>query len=359
MSKNMKFFGIASLIVIIFLLSAGMVNANGSQNSSSYNGITISVAADVAEGQLTLSGINETDKDVKIKVRKDQAGSVDKWYDVTGKYQITSNIIFEDGEGQYFIYAMIKEDSSEYSYGPTLYVRNIGQTQQEYAGGNTTDELYSENNAFIENINTEDISIDETYTENTYNENTYTENSYSDSIKEVEEEVKEESNKSRVNSDGSFLNPSKDIDSDDSKIISLSNSLTSGKKTDSQKISAIYTWVAENITYDFDKYNHMLAGDYSDKFGSLSALELRKGVCYDMSTLLAALCRAAGIEAKVAKGYSTNIIGYHGWNEVYDADKGEWLILDVTIESLNHSKTGASIEFTVRPSAEYSKTSEM
>lgn len=345
----MKIFGIASLIAVIFLMSAGMVNASGSQNSSSYNGITISVTADVAEGQLTLSGINETGKEIMIKVKKDGAGSVEKWYGVSGNYEFNSNIIFEDGAGQYFIYAMIKENSTQYSYGPTLYVENMGQARQEYAAGNITDETYSDY-IFIENK----------YTEDAYRESTYNAGTYTVATEEVKVETKPATVESKpASNDGSFLNPGKDIDSSDRGIIELSNTLTNGKNTDSQKISAIYTWVADNITYDFDKYNHMLAGNYTDRFGSLSALELRKGVCYDMSTLLAALCRAAGIEAKVAKGYSSNIIGYHAWNEVYDSDKGEWLILDSTIESLNHSKTGASIEFTIRSSAEYSKTSEM
>jgi len=343
MSKNMKLLGIASLTVLIVFLATGMVSANGSQNSSSYNGITISVAADVAEGQLTLSGINETGKEVKIMLKKDQLGSIERWFEVSGNYEINSNVIFEDGAGKYFIYAMIKENSNEYSYGPTLYVENIGQVQQVYPGSNVTDEICIENKYYEDNYQ------DYSYTEDI---NTKTESDKIES-KPIYNETKS------ISSDGSFINPSKDIDSSDSKVIELSKSLTKGKKTDSQKISAIYNWVAENLTYDFDKYNNMLAGNYSDRFGSLSALETKKGVCYDYSTLMAALCRAEGIQAKVAKGYSVNIIGYHAWNEVFDSERNEWIILDTTVESLNHNRTGTNIEFTVRSSAEYHKTEEM
>lgn len=322
----MKLFAITSLTVLIVLISAGMVNANGSQNSSSYKGVTISVAADVAEGQLTLSGINETGRELKLLVNKYQEGSKDSWYDVTGDYEISANVIFEDGIGKYFIYAMIQEDGDKYSYGPCLFVENIGQVQQEAL-------------SYIQPIATNNIIP----AENT--------------VIDSEEAVPIEN--TTVIRDSSFTSPGKDIDSDNEKVVQLSSSLTSQKKTEKQKIEAVYKWVAENITYDFDKYNNMVAGNYTDRFGSLSALETGKGVCYDMSTLLAALCRAAGIEAKVSKGYSTNIVGYHAWNEVFDSQNSDWIILDVTIESLKYHRGNGSVEFTERTSGEYSKTEEM
>jgi len=316
MSKNMKLLGIASLTALVVLLSAGTVSAKGSLNSSSYNGVTI-LATDVAEGQLTLSGINSTGKELKVMVKKDQDGSNARWYDVSGNFEISANVIFEDGIGDYTIYAMIREDASNFSYGPSLLVEDIAKVP-----------------ASAEEIAT-NVDLKNTFITTTYYAPLSTK------------------------SQGSFTKASKDIDSEDSGIVELSKALTMNKKSDREKIQAIYTWVAENVTYDFDKYNNMQAGNYTDDYGSLVAFETREGVCYDFSTLLAALCRSAGIQAKVAKGYSVNVMGYHAWNEVFDSEANEWIILDATVESLKCHKSNSSSEFTIRAATEYSKTEEM
>ena len=62
-------------------------------------------------------------------------------------------------------------------------------------------------------------------------------------------------------------------------------------------------------------------------------MEHRKGDCTEHAVLLAALCRARGIPARVAIGLSyvsaAKGFGYHMWNEVWI--DGTWAPLDATL----------------------------
>lgn len=149
------------------------------------------------------------------------------------------------------------------------------------------------------------------------------------------------------------------INPEDEKIIELSKKLTEGKKTDIEKVEAIYKWIVENINYDYEKYNNILIKNFNDQYGPIVALTTKKGVCYDYSTLFASLCRTANVPVKVAKGYSMNALGYHAWNEVFIAEKNQWMVVDVTVDSIKYHKTKSNVIFTPKPSEEYYKIEEM
>jgi transglutaminase-like putative cysteine protease len=79
---------------------------------------------------------------------------------------------------------------------------------------------------------------------------------------------------------------------------------------------------------------HILDTDYSQAFASAAdVVEHRKGDCTEHAVLLAALCRARGIPARVAIGLSYvsagQGFGYHMWNEVWI--NGTWAPLDATL----------------------------
>ena len=272
--------------LILALIGSIAVYAEDNLNSSSLGNVTIETASATVQGEVHITGTNETDKNVKLFIKKD--GIIGKWYDVRDGKDIDQTIELIDGEGIYNIYAMIHFEGNKYAYGPSIIVSNT-----EY------------------------------------------------STKTV---VQESTN---------------DISSGDTSIAELSKRLTADKKTSREKIEAIYNWVAENLTYDYEKYNNMLAKDFSGQYGATVAFESKKGVCYDYAKLFVELCSASGIQAKVDAGYCTNIIGYHAWNEVFDADSSQWLILDTTVDSINYHKTGKTVEMVVRAESEYAKTSEM
>lgn len=130
-----------------------------------------------------------------------------------------------------------------------------------------------------------------------------------------------------------YLLPSKEIESDSPEIIALAQSITQDGSTTSEKAICIYNWVSTNIVYDLPKYFRMGKNDFSMSFGALSTLLTRKGVCYDYSSLYAALGRASGIKVKVVTGnyHNRDRVLYHSWNEVYISESQQWISLDTSM----------------------------
>jgi len=94
------------------------------------------------------------------------------------------------------------------------------------------------------------------------------------------------------------------------------------------KIIAIYEYVHDNISYDYEIAADISSGKiklYSPK--ATEILSSHKGICYDFATLFAAMCRSQGIPCRIVKGYYRNV--YHAWNEVYL--DGLWYKVDSTI----------------------------
>lgn len=137
---------------------------------------------------------------------------------------------------------------------------------------------------------------------------------------------------SEIDTTGMFTNPEKDIASDDPRIIELAKEITIDCQTDIEKAKAIYTWISLNTQYDYDKYWDIKNNKSGYELGSLTALNHKKGICYDLSALYAALARSLSIETKLIKGnsYNREFSGYHAWNEVYLNNSSQWIKLDVT-----------------------------
>ena len=104
--------------------------------------------------------------------------------------------------------------------------------------------------------------------------------------------------------------------------------LTKSLKTDSEKVQAIYKYIIENYKYDLEKASTVQSGyipSVDDVYSS------KKGICYDYSVLFAAMLRSVGIPTKVLMGTSTNVKGYHAWNQVYLDNK--WVTIDTTVDA--------------------------
>jgi len=111
--------------------------------------------------------------------------------------------------------------------------------------------------------------------------------------------------------------------------ISKAAELTNGLELTADKVEAVYNYIVENIDYDYKKINKI------DKLyvPDIEAIfESGKGICYDYSSLFASMLRSQGIAAKLVKGYSDNVNGYHAWNEVLIDD--EWVIIDTTYDAV-------------------------
>lgn len=129
-----------------------------------------------------------------------------------------------------------------------------------------------------------------------------------------------------------YLQPEELIQSEDPEIKELAAGLTEGSKDFWEASRRLSTWVAENI-------------DGSINGGSaLETLKRGDGACGSQSLLLAALCRASGIPARVAWGcvYTPEYggsFGHHGWSEVYMGEAG-WIPVDATFHETDYVDSG-------------------
>ncbi len=118
--------------------------------------------------------------------------------------------------------------------------------------------------------------------------------------------------------------------------------LCKGLKDDQSRIRAIYNFIARNFKYDYDFAYRVISGQIRTYTPNpVTILSNKKGVCYDFSSLFAAMCRSQGIPCKLVKGYSTKISGYHAWNSVYDAKTDAWYTVDLTLAVCRGNKTAS------------------
>ena len=103
----------------------------------------------------------------------------------------------------------------------------------------------------------------------------------------------------------------------------------SGKdaKTDMDKVTAIYNYIAGHYTYDTKLANDITSGKVSKYIPDTAAtLNSNKGICYDLASLFAAMCRSQDIPCTLTKGYAGS--SYHAWNKVNVS--GNWYQIDMT-----------------------------
>ena len=121
----------------------------------------------------------------------------------------------------------------------------------------------------------------------------------------------------------------------DTQTEELADEICAGCDTDVEKVQAIYNWIIHNCEYDYDYYA------FVQYFNVRRTLHTRKGVCYDLSNLFAALCRSQNIPCYVVDGapYDRSLAA-HTWNRVYY--NTSWWDVDVT-NDMSASKDNRNI----------------
>lgn len=114
------------------------------------------------------------------------------------------------------------------------------------------------------------------------------------------------------------------------KAIMKAKSLTKNCKTEKEIVDTIYQFVVKNFSYDYEKIKALSSGYIPD-------IEIiykdKKGICYDISAIMATMLRSQGVEVKLVTGYTPNIKGvYHAWNSVYDEKSDSWFTMDATYD---------------------------
>lgn len=121
-----------------------------------------------------------------------------------------------------------------------------------------------------------------------------------------------------------------------SAAVAKARSLCSQAASNSAKVSAIYRFITANIRYDYAKANSVQSGYLPNVDSTLAS---KKGICFDYSSLMAAMCRSQGIPTRLVIG--TASVGYHAWNEVY---LGGWIRYDATFGAAGQTVSSYTAE---------------
>lgn len=110
--------------------------------------------------------------------------------------------------------------------------------------------------------------------------------------------------------------------------------LCKGLNDDGSKIVAIYNYIAGNFSYNDAFAASVRQGKVKNYTPDTNqSLTEKKGVCYDLSAVFAAMCRSQGIPCKMEKGYIVS--GYHAWNLIQQNEK--WVAVDLTAAVVNRT----------------------
>ena len=97
--------------------------------------------------------------------------------------------------------------------------------------------------------------------------------------------------------------------------------------SEKMKLEIIHKYLTETMIYDYVKFSQ-IRGAYLPDINETFILQT--GICYDFSSILAAMLRSEGIQTKLIMGYRADTAVYHAWNEVYV--DGNWQIVDLTLD---------------------------
>jgi transglutaminase-like putative cysteine protease len=132
-----------------------------------------------------------------------------------------------------------------------------------------------------------------------------------------------------------------------SAVVAKAAEITRDAVNDVERVAAIHKWIIMNVTYDRTK--EAALGGQPITVSSIpdpdTTLRLLSGICFDYSSLFAAMCRSLGIPTRMVIGNVArpwdNRTEYHAWNEVFltnagnitenvRAAAGTWVRLDTT-----------------------------
>lgn len=115
-----------------------------------------------------------------------------------------------------------------------------------------------------------------------------------------------------------------------SEAAKLARELVANAQNEGDALAAIYEWVVENVKYDKDK-----AAELSGKSGYIpnpdETIADKSGICFDYSSLVAAMLRSVGIPCKIITGNVAPNDIYHAWNMVYI--NGTWVTTYIDVSA--------------------------
>ncbi len=115
-----------------------------------------------------------------------------------------------------------------------------------------------------------------------------------------------------------FLRPNQYVDySASSLAVGKAQELCKNSMSTLEKVQAVYEYVINTLTYDYDKASTVKSG-YLPVLDE--ALETQKGICFDYAALMTGMLRSQGVPCKMVFGYAGET--YHAWISVWTEDEG-------------------------------------
>ena len=108
--------------------------------------------------------------------------------------------------------------------------------------------------------------------------------------------------------------------------------LCAGKSGTIDKLAAIFGYVTDNITYDYDLASTVKSGYIPEPDAVLAK---GSGICFDYASLFAAMARSQDIPTRLVIGYAADNI-YHAWNEVYTTETG-WIAAELLLSKSGYN----------------------
>lgn len=141
-----------------------------------------------------------------------------------------------------------------------------------------------------------------------------------------------------------FLRSNKYVNySSATKVVAKAAELCKDQNTTTGKIKAVYEFVVNNYTYDYDLAQNVKSGYIPDLDKDYDS---KKGICFDYAATMTAMLRSQGIPTKMVFGYTGSV--YHAWINTYSAESGwitgsiyfdgkDWKLMDPTFASAGKS----------------------
>lgn len=131
-------------------------------------------------------------------------------------------------------------------------------------------------------------------------------------------------NVSVSNSLSPYLRPNAYVNFDANNVaVKKASEICGTEMSDLEKVDQIYSWLVDNVSYDYDRAASVKAGALPDMNRIINN---KKGICLDYAGTATAMLRSQNIPTKMVVGYAGP--QFHAWIEVYITGTG-WVHGDV------------------------------
>jgi len=116
--------------------------------------------------------------------------------------------------------------------------------------------------------------------------------------------------------------------SEDSECVAKAAELAAESTSELDFVKSVYSFVGNRLAYDNEKAETVSTGYIPSPD---AVYEECKGICFDYSSLAAAMLRSQGIPTKIITGYVGKDAAYHAWNAVYTKESG-WISIEIQLK---------------------------